>query len=29
MGAALNAITAQDVGGFFAHRGYHILGQLL
>jgi transposase len=29
MGAALNAITARDVRGFFAHRGYHILGQLL
>jgi transposase len=28
-GAALNAITAQDVRGFFAYRGYHILGQLL
>jgi transposase len=25
MGAALNAITARDVRGFFAHRGYHIL----
>src|SRR4051812_44784847 len=24
-----NAITAQDVRGFFAHRGYRILGQLL
>jgi len=29
MGVALNAITAQDVRGFFAHRGYRILGQLL
>jgi transposase len=29
MGAALNAITARDVRGFFAHRGYRILGQLL
>ena len=29
MGAALNAITARDVCGFFAHRGYHIPGQLL
>jgi hypothetical protein len=29
MGAALNAITAQDVCGFFAHHGYRILGQLL
>jgi transposase len=29
MGAALNAITARDVRDFFAHRGYHILGQLL
>jgi transposase len=29
MGAALNAITTQDVCGFFAHRGYRILGQLL
>ena len=29
MGAALNAITAQDVRGFFAYRGYQILGQLL
>jgi transposase len=29
MGVALIAITAQDVRGFFAHRGYRILGQLL
>ncbi len=29
MGAALNAITAQDVRGFFSHRGYRILGQIL
>ena len=29
MGAALNAITARDVCDFFAHRGYHIPGQLL
>jgi transposase len=29
MGTALDAITAQDVRGFLAHRGYRILGQLL
>jgi transposase len=29
MGAALNAITAQDVHGFFTHCSYRILGQLL
>ena len=29
MGRALEALTARDARGFFEHRGYQILGQLL
>jgi hypothetical protein len=29
MGQALEALTARDARGFFEHRGYRALGQLL